>query len=167
MADASLIVLLDEVRTKTLQALEDVTREEARWAPPGLQNTILWHAGHCYILGEWLVIRRAGGEPLIHKDWFDMFSWESHPAQVPTERWPLPGEVIHQLSAQRLRLRRAISELTEEQLSQPLIDRPGRTVRSAIVHGFHDEACHCGEILLLKKLQRKGRRVDQATSGGS
>jgi hypothetical protein len=47
MPDQSLLLLLDEVRDKTLQVLHAVDPRHARW-------TILWHAGHAYILAEWL-----------------------------------------------------------------------------------------------------------------
>src|SRR5271157_1534891 len=52
MPDKCLLLLLDEVRAKTLRILKSVPAEHARWAPPGLHNTILWHAGHAYVLVE-------------------------------------------------------------------------------------------------------------------
>ncbi len=48
MFDESLLLLLDEVRGKTLRLLQDVTGKDARWFPPGLHNHVLWHAGHSY-----------------------------------------------------------------------------------------------------------------------
>jgi hypothetical protein len=153
MPDATLLVLLDEVRGKTLRALQDVNAEQAGWAPAGLQNTILWHAGHSYILAEWLAMRRLRRPTQVPEGWFEMFSWESRPAQVPADRWPPLAEVIAQLAAQHRRLRQAISEATEDELAATAIDNSNRTIRSSIVHGLHDEACHCGEILLLRKLQ--------------
>ena len=53
VADTSLLLLLDEVRGKTLRVLKAVPSESTRWAPPGLQNTILWHAGHALVVVEW------------------------------------------------------------------------------------------------------------------
>jgi hypothetical protein len=41
MPDKSLILILDEVRGKTLRLLDSVDEKHARWAPPGLQNSIL------------------------------------------------------------------------------------------------------------------------------
>ena len=46
MADESLILLGKEVRGKTLRLLEGVSDTDARWVPPGLDNSIVWHAGH-------------------------------------------------------------------------------------------------------------------------
>jgi hypothetical protein len=152
MPDETLLILVDEVRGKTLRALQSVTEMQARWAPAGLQNSILWHAGPSYILAEWLAMRRMGLAPQIPAGWFEMFSWESRPALVPEDRWPLPDEVVARLVEQHRRLRQAIAGRTEEQLASRPADNPDRTVLSSIVHALHDEACHRGEILLLRKL---------------
>jgi hypothetical protein len=157
MPDETLIVLLDEVRRKTVRFLKGVTDEQARWAPPGLQNTILWHAGHSYILAEWLGMKALGHEPHVPAGWFETFSWQSRPASVPARRWPRLDVVVSRLVKQHRRLRQAIREATEDQLAAPSADDPDRTVRFSIVHGLHDEACHCGEILLLRKMQGLGR----------
>jgi hypothetical protein len=153
MPDQSLLLLLDEVRGKTLRMLHAVEPRHARWTPPGLHNTILWHAGHAYILAEWLTLRALGQEPQIPDGWFTMFSWESRPAEVPDDRWPPLREVIRHLEAQRVRLRQVIGALTDEQLSRPSAADPRQTVRRSILHGLHDEACHCGEMYLLLKMQ--------------
>jgi hypothetical protein len=57
MPDKCLLLLLDEVRAKTLRILNSVPAESARWAPPGFQNTTLWHAGHAYVLVEGLTMK--------------------------------------------------------------------------------------------------------------
>jgi DinB superfamily len=151
MPDETLVVLLDEVRGKTLRFLQGVTDEQARWSPPGLQNTILWHAGHSYILAEWLALKALGHEPQLPDGWFERFSWQSRPASVPAGRWPRLDAVVGRLVDQHRRLHRAIREATEDRLSARTIDHPDRTVRFSVVHGLHDEACHSGEILLLRK----------------
>jgi hypothetical protein len=152
MPDATLRVLLDEVRGKTLQVLEGVSPAESRWAPPGLQNTILWHAGHSLIVVEWLSLTSLARAPEAPDGWFEIFSWESRPAEVPADRWPALGIVIAQLQAQHRRLHALIAGLTDAQLDHPSARNPDRTVRSSIVHGLHDEARHSGEISLLRKL---------------
>ena len=152
MSDQSLLMLLDEVRGKTVRILRDVLDEESHWAPPGLHNHILWHAGHSYVLVESLAMEATGQQPDIPEGWFEMFSWKSDPARVPPDRWPPLARVVAQLTEQHLRLRQVIEGLGEEQLSGPVPGKTHRTVRSAIVHGLHDEACHSGEIWLLRKL---------------
>ena len=152
MFDQSLLLLLDEVRGKTLRLLQELTDKDARWTPSGLHNHILWNAGHSYVLVESLVMEALGREPQIPKGWFEIFSWKSDPAHVAAEQWPTLAQVVAQLTEQQLRLRQVIEGLSEEQLSGPVPGKTDRTVRSAILHGLHDEACHSGEIWLLRKL---------------
>ena len=158
MPDKCLLLLLDEVRAKTLRILKSVPAEHARWAPPGLHNTILWHAGHAYVLVEWVTMKSLRRTPQIPDGWYEMFSWESRPNLVPADRWPQLSEVIHHLEAQHKRLGKLIGELSEEELDRPSASNPKRTVRSAILHGLHDEACHCGEMHLLGKMQAVAKR---------
>jgi hypothetical protein len=153
MPDKSLLLLLDEVRGKTLRILNSVPKELTRWAPHGLQNTILWHGGHAFVLVEWLTMTSLDREPIIPDGWWEMFSWESRPAEIPANRWPSPSELIQQLENQRKRLQRLIGELSDAELDRPAAGNSKRTVRSAILHGLHDEACHCGEMHLLAKMK--------------
>jgi len=153
MGDRSLTVLLDEVRQKTIRILKSVPGQSTRWAPRGLQNTILWHAGHAFVLVEWLTMTSLDRQPQIPDGWFEMFSWESRPARVPANRWPPLSDVIEQLEAQHVRLEKLIAELSDEDFDKAAAGNPKRSVRSTIVHGLHDEACHCGEMYLLAKLK--------------
>jgi len=153
MPDQSLLMLLDEVRGRTLRTLESISSESAGWAPPGLQNTILWHAGHSYFLLEWLTMKALGQTPQMPGDWYLKFSWDSRPGEVPAGRWPTLAEVIRRLQDQHDRMSRIIGELSDEQLDQPADGHPDHTVRYAILHALHDEACHSGEMHLLRKLQ--------------
>jgi hypothetical protein len=153
MPDKTLLLLLDEVRGKTLKVLQAVEPQHARWTPPGLQNTVLWHAGHAYILAESLTMRALGQAPQIPDGWFEMFGWGSRPAAVPPDRWPPLPEVIRHLEAQRERLRHVIGALSDEQLGSPSAADPRHTVRRSVLHELHDEACHCGEMYLLLKIQ--------------
>ena len=58
MADQSLILLAGEVRGRTLWQLEGLSDEQARFAAPGLRNSILWHAGHALLVVEHLAVMR-------------------------------------------------------------------------------------------------------------
>ncbi len=155
MPDKSLVLLLEEVRGQTLRLLDSVSEENARWAPPGLQNTILWHAGHVYLLLEWLTMKALGRDPQIPKGWYQLFSWDSHPASIPADGWPALAEVVTRLGAQQERMTLLVESLSVESLSAPAADHPDMPIRFAILHALHDEACHCGEIHLLRKLQRR------------
>jgi catechol 2,3-dioxygenase-like lactoylglutathione lyase family enzyme len=77
------LLAFDEIRPKTLRMLDGVSEEQARWAPAGLQNTILWHAGHAYVVLESLAMDALGLAKIIPAGWFETFSWESEPAKVP------------------------------------------------------------------------------------
>jgi DinB superfamily len=161
MTDRSLLLLLDEVRGKTLRILDSIAVEDSLWAPPGLQNTILWHAGHAYFLLEWLTMGAIGQTPRVPKGWYQTFSWASRPAQVPPDRWPPLAEAISRLGEQRERMRRIIGQLSDKQLDQPSARNPSKTVRYEILHALHDEACHSGEIHLIRKLRAVGEgRMD-------
>jgi hypothetical protein len=149
-------LLLDEVRGKTLRLLATIVAEDAAWAPPGLQNTILWHAGHSYFLLEWLANKALKQSVLMPPGWYEMFSWDSRPGHVAADRWPQLAEVIAALGAQHERLRRILGGLTGAELDRPSARNPAKAVRYDILHALHDEACHCGEIHLLRKLRAAG-----------
>ena len=155
MADETLLLLAKDVRGKTLRIIGDITEQQARYAPPGLHNSILWHAGHSLMVVEHLSVLPALGKPTGYpQDWFEKFSWESKPATV--KQWPALAEVKAKLIKQAENLTAAIGRLTEEQLSQSSGDPSRlRNLRGSILHGLHDEACHQGEMWLLKKLGAK------------
>jgi hypothetical protein len=158
MSNRDLITLLDEVRGKTLRVLEGVSEEHAAWAPAGLQNSIRWHAGHSYVVVEWLTMTSLARDPQIPEGWYEIFSWESKPALVPAGRWPVLGEIVSQLRAQHQRLRQLFTDLTDAELSRTNGGEPSSSPCGRIIHGLHDEACHCGEMMLLRKLISVGAR---------
>lgn len=153
MADAMLMELLKEVRWKTLKVLEGVGEEEARFTGgAGLNNSILWHAGHALVVVEHLGFEgKAGFEPTYPKGWFEKFSWSSQPGLV-TE-WPTLAEVVERLKDQRARLMAHLEALSAADLARVVGPPPrSRTLGGMILHGLHDEAVHSGEIYLLRKL---------------
>ena len=154
--DETLILLAKDVRGKTLRLLEGVDDAQARFAAPGLQNSILWHAGHAYVVVEALGASRATGTPPVYPDgWYQAFSWESKPAAVTA--WPALAEVKSALAEQLARLVGILEALTPENLARSIGDpSKGRTLRWSIMHGLHDEANHQGEIWLLRKLHARG-----------
>jgi hypothetical protein len=149
--DDSLLLLASEVRGKTLWLLEDLTDEMARFAAPGLANTILWHAGHALVVVESLCVAPATGRlPHLPEGWFDKFSWDSDPRTV-TE-WPPLAEVVAALREQLPRLTNAIASLSPGQLDQTIGPPHDARLRYLLVHGLHDEANHQGEIWILRKM---------------
>ena len=157
MPDTSLLLLLNEVRGKTLALLGSIQAQDSLWAPVGLNNTIVWHAGHCYFVLESLTMRALGHKPRIPSQWDSLFSWDSHPELVAADCWPPLSAIVEQLEIQHERMRRLIGTLSEEQLDQPIALAPDDTARYAIIHALHDEACHCGEIYLMRKMRAVAR----------
>jgi hypothetical protein len=152
MSDRSLLLLLDEVRGKTLRLLQDVSDHDARWTPPGLSNHVLWHGGHAFVLVEWLTMHAVGDLPHIPHQWMEMFGGESHPATIADNEWPAVSRVVEELKRQHGRVRHLLGELSEEKLASPTPKNPHHTIRYAILHALHDEACHGGEIWMLRKM---------------
>jgi hypothetical protein len=152
MPDKSLLLLLDEVRAKTLRRLDGVASDEATWAPPATRNTILWHAGHAYVVVETLALKGTGRTPQIPDGWDELFGAGSDPASVPADRWPPLKTVVLRLKAQRERLATLLDSLADDVLDKPSAAFPDRSARYCILHGLHDEACHSGEIYLIRKV---------------
>ncbi|QOV87734.1 DinB family protein [Humisphaera borealis] len=156
MHDASLIMLANEVRGKTLRVLTGVTEEQARFTGhAALNNSILWHAGHALWVVEKLGVIPATGEQARYPaDWSPIFAAGGTPATVTN--WPSLSAVVSALQEQLTRLTAVLSDMRTERLDQVIDADRNRTLRYSILHGLHDEACHCGEIQLLKKLIAKG-----------
>lgn len=152
MTDETLLLLASEVRGKTLRILDGVTSDdEARFTGPGLNNSILWHAGHSIMVVEHLGMIPATGQPAAYPaGWFEKFAWKTEPAKV--KEWPALVEVKEQLRSQLTRLQEAIRALSPAQLDAVVDKEKGRTLRYSILHGLHDEAGHQGEMFLLRKL---------------
>jgi hypothetical protein len=149
--DETLILLAKEVRGKTMRLLEGVDDRQARFAAPGLNNTILWQGGHAVIVVENLGVSPATGKPPVYPaGWFEKFGWQSKPATVTS--WPGVEEVRAAVREQLQRLIAAIEPLSAEQLNHIVDASRNRTLRYSILHGLHDEAGHQGEMYLLKKM---------------
>jgi hypothetical protein len=164
MQDKSLLMLLDEVRAKTLRRLEGTSADESAWAPPGTRNTILWHAGHAYVVVETLAMKGLGQPPQIPAGWSETFGAGSDPASVPSDRWPRLETVIHHLQDQRRRLAALLESLDTSDLEKPASAYPDRSVRYCFLHGLHDEACHSGEIYLIRKVWAARARAPQVSA---
>ncbi len=149
--DQSLLLLANEVRGKTLWLVDGLTDEQARFAAPGLANSILWHAGHALVVVECLCVSPATGQPPdLPEGWFEKFSWDSDPRTV--QEWPAIGEVAAALRRQLPRLTKAIAALTPEELDTTIGPPHDAQLRYLLVHGLHDEANHQGEMWLLRKM---------------
>lgn len=152
----TLLLLANEVRAKTLWLLDGVDDEMAHFAAPGLENSILWHAGHALVVVEHLAVAPATEQPpQLPEGWFDIFGWDSKPLTVKT--WPLVTQVKAALRDQLPRLARAIADLSPSQLGRIPDDTAGTTLHYGILHALHDEANHQGEMWVLRKMHARQR----------
>src|SRR5437016_14094394 len=97
MANETLQLLAREVRGKTFRILDGVSDEQARFVPPGLNNSILWHAGHSLWVVEVLSIAATTGRAAPLPDgWTDLFSSTSRPTRET--KFPALAQVIEALN---------------------------------------------------------------------
>jgi len=160
MADASLLVVLDEARKKTLRVVDGITRKHALWTPPGERNHILWNTGHIYCMVERVTTAALTGitevPESLPENWWTMFGWNSQPDQIDREAWPNPSEIVEQLYEQHHRLRHYLASIPEHELASApdgkQASSESKTTRGLILHALHDESFHAGQIWLLRKL---------------
>jgi hypothetical protein len=147
-----ILTLMDEVRTKTVRLLEATPDDQLLWSPPGTQNHVTWHAGHAVWLADALCVKPITGRSELPGGWAQLFGQDGTPPKV-TRSWPDKAELVRQLVGQHARGKELVAALTDEELSRIVSTRSGSTLARWIIHGFHDEANHQGEMYLLLKMQ--------------
>ena len=157
---AVLAELAREVRGDTLRILAATGDEELTWAPAGTTNHILWHAGHAVWLQDVLCVRLLTGHAELPDGWESSFGMGSRPGRK-REYYPGKEELLDLLQAQLQRVEELLRLVPDGALDRPsphasANDR--RTLGHSVLHGWHDEAKHQGEMYLLLKMQRLGRR---------
>ena len=163
--DESLMIILNKARKATLSIVRDVAEEQARGLPDGEVNHILWHAGHIFVLLERCVFAATVGSDdmpsSIPEGWWPLFGWNSKPQEVASDAWPSMASVRQSLEIQTERLQRDLSRFDDAFLSSPICwsDKRwyGRPKRIVILHGFHDELLHSGQIMQLKRMFDVGK----------
>lgn len=154
MSDTSLLELCSQIRRDTIRILTSVDDECLLFAPSGTSNHVIWHAGHAVWLQDVLCLQLLGCESRLPSGWADIYGMNCEP--VGERRvWPVRNEMADRLTSQFEELQRVIANATEDELRR--VADPSRgplTVLSRIIHGFHDEARHAGEMCLLAKLHR-------------
>jgi hypothetical protein len=150
MTAALLQELARQVRGDTRRILAAAQPGCLTWAPPGTSNHILWHAGHALWLGDVLCVELLTGRSELPGAWEQTFGMNCRPVAA-TQHWPSRAEIDRLLGLQLDR----IVDLLKETPSEKLVhDGQLLPLASRIVHGFHDEAKHQGEMYLLLKMCR-------------
>ena len=150
--------LAREVRGDTVRILQAARPEELTWTPPGTANHLLWHAGHAVWLQDVLCVRLLTGRSELVAGWEEMFGMGSRPSRR-REPWPGKSELLDRLQAQLTRVLELLRGIDDAALvGLPPHAHPGdtRTLGHCVLHGWHDEAKHQGEMYLLLKMQRLG-----------
>jgi len=146
--------LASQVRQSTLKRLAEADHNSLTWAPPGTSNHILWHAGHAVWLQDLLTIEPLTGRSELPAGWAATFGQNSQPALVTD--WPIVAEVQARLEMQLNRILDLLAVRGEMILSNA--NHTSRTtgwpLLPGMIHGWHDEARHQGEMYLLQKLHR-------------
>lgn len=148
--------LARQVRGKTIEILRAAREQWLLWAPPGTSNHMLWHAGHALWLQDVLSMRVLTGEERLPDGWAETFGMNCRPV-VQTRDWPGRHELLDRLESQLEAIVRLYAETSEATL-QEMITGPNspRPRLARLVHGWHDEAVHQGEMYLLLKLCHAG-----------
>jgi hypothetical protein len=145
--------LARQIRGQTLQLLAATESHWLTWAPLGTSNHILWHAGHALWVIDALCIEEITGRGELPPGWAETFGADCRPVSQ-TRQWPPRDQVRDLLASQLTRFVELITDLPSQRLAQnePM---PGQSSLVAnIIHGWHDEAKHQGEMFLLLKLCR-------------
>lgn len=150
--------LAQQVRSSTLDRLERVPEDWLTWAPAGTSNHILWHAGHALWVQEVLTLKPLTGSETLPTGWADTFGQYCRPIRLTTE-WPSRPQLVDLLKGQLDRVLDVFDEHAEELITSPnrQPNGGGWPLLDGIIHGWHDEARHHGEIYLLYKLQQANR----------
>ena len=151
--------LARQIRGETLRLLAAAEPRWLTWAPPGTSNHILWHAGHALWVVDALCIEEITGRSELPPGWAESFGADCRPVRQ-TRQWPPRDEVHGLLVRQLTRFVQLITDLPSQRL---LMDGPmsgQRSLVSEIIHGWHDEAKHQGEMFLLSKMCRAGKWSD-------
>jgi len=143
MAEKTIAMLAEEVRGKTLKLLEAAPEDWLLWTLPNTQNHIAWHAGHVLWLADAQCIQPVTGRSELPAGWAEIFGMNCRPP-AQTTNWPAKVELLARLRTQHGRLRTVLSSLHD----------PEAQLLRRIIHGFHDEANHQGEMYLLIKVRR-------------
>jgi hypothetical protein len=151
---AMLAELAREVRSSTLELLRASDSRWLTWSPQGTSNHILWHAGHTLWLQDALTVLPLTGGSDLPRGWAAQFGQNSRPKLHAD--WP-EAEVVGRLLQNQLeRIEKLLSDHAELILARPNKPPPngGWPLVPGMIHGWHDEARHQGEMYLLYKLAR-------------
>lgn len=140
-------------RSSTIRTLEKITENKWEQQPEGFSNTILWNAGHIFVVTENLLSKADGSYVIQHSKWSAFFAPGTRPAdwsEPPTG----PSIVLESLRDQKTRIREEFFGKTNQPASEPfsigshLMDTTSSLIQFATWH----EGTHLGIIQSLDKV---------------
>jgi hypothetical protein len=150
-------IMAYQVRECTLRLFDETDSDSLTWTLPGTVNHILWHAGHAVWVADVLTTEAVTGHGELPEGWAEKFGQHSKPATI--HDWPERAEVRSRLESQ---LKHILDLLHEHRAT--IVAKANQPPREGdwpllygMIHGWHDEARHQGEIYLLQKLRRAQR----------
>jgi DinB family protein len=146
--------LATQVRSITVRQVGSADPALLPWTPPGLSNHMLWHAGHALWVGDVLTVEPVTGRSELPAGWEAVFGEGSRPASQTN--WPDVADVLTLLERQLDRVLTIFREQAAsiERRAGEMSPNCGWPLLAGIIHGWHDEARHQGEMHLLAKLYR-------------
>jgi hypothetical protein len=156
-AITTLAELANHVRLCTLDFLNIANKSWLTWTPPGTSNHLLWHAGHALWVQDLLTVEQLTGQSELPDGWAAKFGSGSQPGQ--TMDWPAVDMVRAHLEAQLERVQGLLivhRELIAREANR-VSRKTGWQLLAGMIHGWHDEARHQGEMHLLVKMQSAQR----------
>ena len=156
-AVTALLELANQVRQFTLQVLAAPDPSLLTWSPPGTSNHMLWHAGHAVWVQDLLTIESLTGRSELPNVWVETFGSDSRPATITD--WPPVSEARQLLESQLVRIQELLTANAAQIMQQATrtSKRTGWQLLPGMIHGWHDEARHHGEMYLLLKMQTRGK----------
>ena len=151
----TLTELARQVRESTLQLLHVPEPAWLTWAPAGTSNHILWHAGHALWVQDALCVQPLTGQSELPRGWAESFGQDCRPLSATTE-WPAEAQVRDLLEVQLARVLDLYGVHADTIVINAGESLPGSgwPLLAGLIHAWHDEARHQGEMYLLHKLCR-------------
>ena len=145
---------LSFVRSQTLKALEEVSEEKANIVPSGFRNSILWHAGHIYLVHERFAFVLQRKEAKLPSSFMTWFGIGSSPAGW-TEQPPALADIREMLREQQARVEETWKGKFEEGSPEPYTTSAGITLETTeafLNFTLYHEGMHFQAIKMYKML---------------
>lgn len=145
---------LEFARNQTLKALEDVSEDMAIRIPEGFRNSILWQAGHIYLVQERFAFLLNGLEARIPHSFMALFGPGSTPMSW-NEQPPSLSDVRVMLREQQQRLAPELRERVGDKVVQPYTTSSGitlETIGELLNMTLYHEGMHFHGIKMYKTL---------------